>query len=89
MKSYRISRGTVNKGASYDIREVEIKATECGYVTTSGKRIKSLDEPDVKITITVYSESRDTRRINRLCSRIRRAMEEYKSELKGGLNEQK
>ena len=70
MKVYRIVRGTVNKGALCDIRELEIEPSKCGFLTKSGRRIKSLDEPDVKITITVYSESPDIRHINRLCAKL-------------------
>lgn len=79
MKVYRISRGTIKEGAFCDIREMELFPSPGGFIAYGGRRIKALDVPDVKITITLYSERRDTRRLDRLCAKIRRAVAEYKA----------
>lgn len=79
MRVYRISRGTIMEGAFCDIREMELIPSPGGFIACGGRRIKALDVPNVKITITLYSERRDTRRLDRLCAKIRRAVDEYKS----------
>ena len=85
MKIYRIERDTIKETAMSDIREVEVKETPGGFKTRSNRRVSEIDNPDIKIRIIVYSKSNSTKKIDRLCEKIRKAIDEYN----GGKNEKK
>lgn len=74
---YRISRGSVKEGALNNIREVELIETKGGFTTRQSRRVSGLDEPDVRFDLVVYSESKSTAKVDRLCRKIRKAIEEY------------
>lgn len=76
-KIYRISRDSVKEGAFNDVREVEVYDSPGGFRTRQSRRISSLDEPAIRINLVVYSESKDTKKVDRLCRKIRKAIEEY------------
>ena len=76
-KIYRLSRQSVKEGSMCDIREVEVIETAGGYNTRQSRRIAGLEEPDIRIDLVVYSESKSTAKIDRLCRKIRKAIEEY------------
>ena len=65
-KIYRISRDSIKESALNGIREVEIIETQGGYKTKQSRRISGLDEPDIKFNLVVYSESKDTKKVDRL-----------------------
>lgn len=77
MKVYRIKRDSLTAGALYEIREVAVTKTPGGYRSSCNRRIPALDKPDVKVKLIVYSEDRDTYKMDRLCEKIRKAVEEY------------
>ncbi len=78
MKVYRLSRGTITERGITSIGEVELKETEQGkFVTRSNTRVKGIDKPYIDCKIIVYSKFRDTRKIDELCAKIRKAVEEY------------
>lgn len=77
IKLYRISRGSIAETALADIGEVEVTKTPNGFVTRGNTRVKALDEPYIEIKLKVFSEKRDTRKMDRLCAKIRKALAEY------------
>ena len=79
MKLYRLSRGSLNENAVTTIGTVEVKETSDGkHITRSNARVKGIDEPYISVKLIVYSESKDTKKLDRLCAKIRKAVEEYK-----------
>lgn len=74
---YRISRGSIKEDAQNNVREVEVIETQGGFNTRQSRRISGLDEPDIRFDLVVYSESKDTKKVDRLCRKIRKAIEEY------------
>lgn len=77
MRVYRIRRDTLMEGALYEIREVEVTKTPHGYLSNCNRQIPALDKPNVKVKLIVYSKDRDTTKVDRLCDKIRKAVEEY------------
>lgn len=74
---YRISRGSIKEGATNNVREVEVVETKGGFNTRQSRRISGLDEPDIRFNLVVYSEIPDTKKVDRLCRKIRKAIDEY------------
>ena len=77
MRVYRIVRGTVLPGALYEVRSVEVAPTKHGYISKCNRQIPALDKPDIKLRVIVYSQSDDTSKLERLCAKIRQAIDEY------------
>ncbi len=78
MKVYRLSRGTITERGITTIGEVDLTETGEGrFVTRSNTRVKGMDEPYIDCKIIVYSKTKDTRKIDKLCEKIRKAVEEY------------
>lgn len=74
---YRISRGSIKEDAVNNVREVELIETQGGFTTRQSRRISGLDEPDIRFNLVVYSESNNTKKVDRLCRKIRKAIDEY------------
>ena len=81
IKLYRITRGTIAEKALYDIGEVELRKTANGFRTRANTRVKGLDDPYIEIKLKVFSESKDTRKMDRLCEKIRKALAEYNEDV--------
>ena len=77
MKVYRLRRDSLVIGAAYDIRELDVNKTPGGYRSLNNRKIPALDDPNVRISIIVYSKTKDVERIDNLCDKIRKAVEEY------------
>lgn len=74
---YRISKDSVKEGTVTNVREVDLIETNGGFKSLQSRRISGLDEPDVRVNLVVYSESPNTTKVERLCRKIRKAIEEY------------
>lgn len=74
---YRIARHSITEGTTNEVREVDLVETRGGFKTLQSRRVSEFDKPDVKINLVVYSESKDTKKVDRLCRKIRKAIEEY------------
>lgn len=77
MRFIRLMLNSIQEGSQVTVGEVEAKASRKGWVTRANSFIPGLDKPNVKCQIIVYSKTKDRKKLDRLCRRIREAIDDY------------
>lgn len=77
MKFCRLMMNSIQEGAAVTVGEVEAKASRKGWVTRANTFIPGLDRPTVRFQIIVYSKTKDRKKLDRLCRKIREAIADY------------
>ena len=77
MRFCQMMMNSIQEGASITVGEVEAKASRKGWVTRANSFIPGLDKPTIKCQIIVYSKTKDRKKLDRLCRKIREAIADY------------
>jgi hypothetical protein len=77
MKFCRMMVNSIQEHSAITYGEVEAKATAKGWRTMANSFIPGLDKPTIRCQIIVYSKTKDRKKLDRLCRRIREAIDDY------------
>ena len=77
MRFVRLMMNSIQENSAITYGEVDARATPRGWVTRANSFIPGLNKPIVKCQIIVYSKTKDRKKLDRLCRRIREAIADY------------